>query len=67
MINMSSRWDEVVFFAFCSINILSLKGLVFLKIELSAVVDEGGLGKMWKLFGEKTDSIIEELNKELAA
>jgi type I restriction enzyme R subunit len=29
--------------------------------ELSPFVDEGGLGKMWKLFGEKT----EELNKEL--
>ncbi|MDO8550743.1 MAG: type I restriction-modification enzyme R subunit C-terminal domain-containing protein [Ignavibacteria bacterium] len=29
--------------------------------------DRGGLGKFWKLFGEKTDEIIKELNKELAA
>ena len=35
--------------------------------ELSPFVDEGGLGKMWKLFGEKTEELIEELNKELAA
>ena len=35
--------------------------------ELSPFVDEGGLGKMWKLFGEKTEDLIEELNKELAA
>lgn len=33
--------------------------------ELSPFVDEGGLGKMWKLFGEKTEELIEELNKEL--
>ena len=35
--------------------------------ELSPFVDEGGLGKMWKLFGEKTEELIDELNKELAA
>ena len=35
--------------------------------ELTPFVNEGGLGKMWKLFGEKTDEIIEEINKELAA
>lgn len=35
--------------------------------DLSPFVDEGGLGKMWKLFGEKTEQLIEELNKELAA
>lgn len=27
----------------------------------------GGLGKMWQLFGEKTDEIINELNEVLAA
>lgn len=27
----------------------------------------GGLGKMWQLFGEKTDDIINELNEELVA
>lgn len=27
----------------------------------------GGLGKMWQLFGEKTDEIMNELNEELAA
>jgi type I restriction enzyme, R subunit len=28
---------------------------------------KGGLGKMWLLFGEKTDEIINELNEELVA
>lgn len=28
---------------------------------------KGGLGKMWQLFGEKTDEIINELNEELVA
>ncbi len=27
----------------------------------------GGLGKMWQLFGEQTDEIINELNEALAA
>ena len=27
----------------------------------------GGLGKMWQLFGEDTDKLIQELNEELAA
>ena len=27
----------------------------------------GGLGKMWKLFGDKTDEILDELNDALAA
>lgn len=35
--------------------------------ELTPFVNEGGLGKMWKLFGDKTDEIIEEINEELAA
>ena len=35
--------------------------------ELSPFNAEGGLGKMWKLFGEKTDAIINELNEVLAA
>jgi len=37
------------------------------QIKVQTVVDEGGLSKMWKLFGEKTELLIEELNKELAA
>jgi type I restriction enzyme, R subunit len=35
--------------------------------ELDPFNKNGGLGKMWKLFGEKTDEIIEELNEVLAA
>jgi len=35
--------------------------------ELSPFVDEGGLGKMWKLFGQNTGKLIEEINEELAA
>mgnify|MGYP001600429831 FL=1 len=28
---------------------------------------EGGLGKMWQLFGETTDTLLQELNEALAA
>jgi type I restriction enzyme R subunit len=35
--------------------------------ELDPFNKEGGLGKMWQLFGEKTDEIISELNEVLAA
>jgi type I restriction enzyme R subunit len=35
--------------------------------ELDPFNKAGGLGKMWQLFGEKTDEIIEELNEVLAA
>lgn len=35
--------------------------------DLSPFNAQGGLGKMWQLFGEKTDEIIEELNESLAA
>lgn len=35
--------------------------------ELSPFGDNGGLGKMWELFGERTDEIIAELNEALAA
>ena len=28
---------------------------------------KGGLGKMWQLFGEQTEGIIEELNESLVA
>lgn len=34
--------------------------------ELDPFNKNGGLGKMWQLFGEKADEIIDELN-ELAA
>lgn len=35
--------------------------------DLSPFNAQGGLGKMWHLFGEKTDEIINELNEVLAA
>ncbi len=35
--------------------------------ELDPFNKNGGLGKMWQLFGEQTDRIIEELNEVLAA
>ena len=35
--------------------------------DLSPFNAKGGLGKMWQLFGEKTDEIINELNEVLAA
>ena len=35
--------------------------------ELDPFNKNGGLGKMWALFGENTDTIIEELNEVLAA
>jgi len=35
--------------------------------DLSPFNAQGGLGKMWQLFGDKTDEIINELNETLAA
>ncbi|MCX6143332.1 MAG: DEAD/DEAH box helicase family protein [Ignavibacteriales bacterium] len=35
--------------------------------DLSPFNAEGGLGKVWQLFGEQTESIIQELNEALAA
>ena len=35
--------------------------------ELDPFNKNGGLGKMWQLFGDKTDDIINELNEVLAA
>jgi type I restriction enzyme R subunit len=35
--------------------------------DLNPFNANGGLGKMWQLFGEKTDEIINELNEVLAA
>jgi len=35
--------------------------------ELSPFNAHGGLGKMWQLFGDETDEIINELNEALAA
>jgi len=35
--------------------------------ELSPFNAHGGLGKMWQLFGDETEEIIEEMNEELAA
>ena len=36
-------------------------------VELSPFVDDGGLGKMWKVFGQNAEVLINELNTELAA
>ena len=35
--------------------------------DLNPFNSQGGLGKMWQLFGGKTDEIILELNEALAA
>ena len=35
--------------------------------DLNPFGAQGGLGKMWQLFGDKTDDIINELNEALAA
>ena len=35
--------------------------------ELDPFNKKGGLGKMWQLFGEETDAIINELNESLVA
>ena len=35
--------------------------------ELDPFNKQGALGKMWRLFGEETDAIINELNEVLAA
>jgi len=35
--------------------------------ELDPFNRQGGLGKMWQLFGEETDAIINELNESLIA
>ncbi|MBC7511200.1 MAG: restriction endonuclease subunit R, partial [Ferruginibacter sp.] len=35
--------------------------------ELDPFNKNGGLGRMWQLFGEQTDEIINELNEVLAA
>lgn len=35
--------------------------------DLNPFDAQGGLGKMWQLFGEETDSLIDELNEALAA
>jgi type I restriction enzyme R subunit len=34
---------------------------------LSPFGNHGGLGRMWELFGDTMDEIINELNEELAA
>ena len=36
-------------------------------LEYAPFDARGGLGKMYQLFGEKLDALIEELNKELTA
>lgn len=35
--------------------------------DLAPFAEKGGLGKLWKLFGERMDPVIEELNENLAA
>lgn len=34
--------------------------------ELSPFVEHGGLGRLWKLFGDRTFPLINELNEHLA-
>ncbi len=34
--------------------------------DYTPFIDNGGLGKFWKLFGEETEKIVNELNEELA-
>jgi type I restriction enzyme R subunit len=36
-------------------------------LELAPFDGQGGLGRMWELFGEDMDSMIDEMNEELAA
>ncbi len=48
------------------IHIKNPGNLKIRKIPAQTVGDEGGLGKFWKLFGEETEKLIEELNEELA-
>jgi type I restriction enzyme R subunit len=36
-------------------------------LDFAPFDSKGGLGKMWQLFGEKTDEIINEMNEELVA
>jgi type I restriction enzyme, R subunit len=35
--------------------------------DLNPFNAQGGLGKMWQLFGDQTEEIINELNEALAA
>lgn len=56
-------------------NHFRIKNIVFqnpgnLKIQqipVQTVVDEGGLGKFYQLFKDKTTEIIDEINKVLGA
>ena len=45
--------------------------ILFVRQKLVGVIEanreEGGLGRMWQLFGEETDAIINELNESLIA
>jgi type I restriction enzyme R subunit len=36
-------------------------------LEMAPFDSEGGLGKMYQLFGERMDGLIEELNEALVA
>lgn len=36
-------------------------------LEMAPFNAKGGMGKMYQLFGDEMDDVIEELNKELAA
>ncbi|MBK5937719.1 type I restriction-modification enzyme R subunit C-terminal domain-containing protein [Halochromatium roseum] len=36
-------------------------------LEMTPFDDAGGLGRMWQLFGEEMDAVIEEMNRELVA
>ena len=36
-------------------------------LEMAPFDAKGGMGKMYQLFGERMDAVIEELNRELVA
>ena len=36
-------------------------------LEMAPFDSKGGMGRMYQLFGERMDEVIEELNKELVA
>ncbi len=49
------------------INLKSCESFNPGQIKVQTVVDEGGLGKFYQMFGGETEKIIEEINKELVA
>jgi len=44
---------------------MTIKKITYITVQ--TICAQGGLGKMWQLFGEQTEEIINELNEVLAA